>query len=367
MLSHELRNPLGAMVSATGLLKAIDSQNDVQVRTVEILERQARQMARLLDDLLEASRVTQSKIHLRRRVVDLRDTAAEAAEAVRSQAEAKGLDFEVDLGADPLHVYGDTARLQQIQINLLNNAVKYTARGGRMSLRLKREDSWATIRVTDNGDGIPTQMLDSIFDLFVQAKHTLDHAEGGLGVGLTLVRTLVEMHGGSVNARSDGAAKGSEFTVRLPLTAVSQMAHTEDPLRQSGPAPGTTVLVVEDNEDSRELLCTMLTQAGLCCYGAADGWAALRLLDEVCPQIVILDVGLPGMDGLEVARRIRSSRQRGGLCLIALTGYGRASDRQATTQAGFDYHLVKPVQPDELLTVLARAQASGDLSSGALH
>jgi two-component system, chemotaxis family, CheB/CheR fusion protein len=358
MLSHELRNPLGAVVSATAMLKALDSQNGVKARPVEILERQSRQMARLLDDLLEVSRVTQNKIELRRCVVDLRQIAAEAAEAVRSQAEEKRLELKINLEEEPLSVFGDPTRLQQIQINLLNNAVKYTRPGGTISLWAGRDDNQAVIRVKDTGDGIPPQMLDSVFELFVQARHTLDHSEGGLGVGLTLVRALVEMHGGTVSARSDGDGTGSEFAVRLPLTTLATSPDALQDSSLSAPPAGTTVVVVEDNADSREMLCTMLTHTGLSCYGAADGWAALRLIDEVSPEIVLLDVGLPGMDGLEVARRVRANPRHRGVRLIALTGYGQASDRQATREAGFDYHLVKPVQPEELLAVLAHLRTS---------
>jgi two-component system CheB/CheR fusion protein len=236
--------------------------------------------------------------------------------------------------------------------------VKYTRPGGTISLWAGRDDNQAVIRVKDTGDGIPPQMLDSVFELFVQARHTLDHSEGGLGVGLTLVRALVEMHGGTVSARSDGDGTGSEFAVRLPLTTLATSPDALQDSSLSAPPAGTTVVVVEDNADSREMLCTMLTHTGLSCYGAADGWAALRLIDEVSPEIVLLDVGLPGMDGLEVARRVRANPRHRGVRLIALTGYGQASDRQATREAGFDYHLVKPVQPEELLAVLAHLRTS---------
>jgi two-component system CheB/CheR fusion protein len=358
MLSHELRNPLGAVVTATALLKAADSLRGTPPHTVEILERQSKQMARLLDDLLEVSRVTRNKIELRRRVVDLRLIAGEAADAVRSQMADKDLEFTSDFGSEPLWIYGDAARLQQVQINLLSNAVKYTAPGGRISMRAAREDSGAVIRIRDNGAGIAPHLLDSIFELFVQARQTLDHAGGGLGVGLTLVRALVEMHGGTVNARSDGDGAGSEFTVRLPLTALSAEAQMPDDAALSAPPPGTTVVVVEDYADSRDVLCAMLSGAGLVCHGAPDGPAALRLVDEVSPDILILDVGLPGMDGLEVARRIRANPRHNGIRLIALTGYGQAGDREATRRAGFDHHLVKPVQPAELLRALAEVQPS---------
>lgn len=358
MLSHELRNPLGAVVTATTMLKGAGTQNSLQERTVSVLERQSRQMARLLDDLLEASRVTQNKIELRRRVVDLRLIAGEAADAVRSQMQDKGLDFTVDLDPEPLWMNADAARLQQIQINLLSNAAKYTASGGRVSLRVRHEANGAAIRVKDNGAGIAPQMLESVFDLFVQGRHTLDHSNGGLGVGLTLVRALVEMHGGTVTAHSDGDGTGSEFVVRLPLTTLSDPALAQDESPMSTPAAGTTVVIVEDNADSREMLCAMLTREGLVCHDAPDGLTGLRLIDEVSPDVVILDVGLPEMDGLEIARRIRANSRHVDVRLIALTGYGQTGDRLATTQAGFDCHLVKPVQPAELLALLARLQPS---------
>jgi two-component system, chemotaxis family, CheB/CheR fusion protein len=353
MLSHELRNPLGAVVSAIAMLKGA-GQSGTSTRPVEILERQSQQMTRLLDDLLEASRVTQNKIELRRAVVDLRTIAAEAADAVRAQMKERNLEFTVDLDAEPLWVFGDSARLHQIQFNLLTNAVKYTPRRGAVSLRVARDGNGAAaIRVGDNGAGIPSQMLESVFDLFVQAKHTLDHADGGLGVGLTLVRALVEMHGGTVTARSDGDGRGSEFTVCLPLTSHSEASAPEDAMPLSLPV-GITVVLVEDNADSREMLGAILAKAGLTCHSAGDGNAALALIDAVSPNVVILDVGLPGMDGLEVARRIRSNSRHEAVRLIALTGYGLDSDRRATTEAGFDDHLVKPVKPEKLLATLAR-------------
>jgi two-component system CheB/CheR fusion protein len=225
-------------------------------------------------------------------------------------------------------------------------------------LRVRRDGSDAVVGVDDNGAGIPPPMLESVFDLFVQARHTLDHSGGGLGVGLTLVRALVEMHGGTVTARSDGDGKGSEFAVRLPLTTVAAPAQAEGAPPASVMPAGMTVVVVEDNADSRDMLCAMLTNAGVACHGAADGAAGLSLVDEVGPGIVILDVGLPEIDGLEVARRIRANPRHAAVRLIALTGYGQVSDRKATSEAGFDYHLVKPVQPAELFAVLARLRTS---------
>ena len=354
MLSHELRNPLGAVVSATSMLKATEGKDNSHARSIDVLERQSRHMARLLDDLLDASRVTQNKIELRRRAVDLRLVASEAADAVGPQVRERGLELTLDLAKEPLWVNGDATRLQQIQINLLNNALKYTPRGGHVTLSVVPDGNGAAVvRVGDDGVGIPSHMIDSVFDLFVQGKHTLDHADGGLGVGLTLVRALVEMHGGTVNAHSDGDGKGTEFTIRLPITAPPDTTQVVDRVSAPGVPFGLKVVVVEDNADSREILCSMLQLAGASCHGAADGRTALALIDKVMPDAVILDVGLPRMDGLEVARRIRSNPRHAGVRLIALTGYGLASDRQATAEAGFDHHLVKPVQPAELFSAIA--------------
>ena len=351
MLSHELRNPLGAVVTATEMLKAGDADN-LHGRTIDVLQRQSRHMARLLDDLLDASRVTQNKIELRRRVFDVRSVATEAADALRSQVRERGLDLSIDLPNEPMWIHGDGTRLQQVFLNLLNNAIKYTPRGGHVRLTAAPDGNAALIRVRDDGAGIPPHMVDSVFDLFVQARHTLDHSDGGLGVGLTLVRALVELHGGTVTARSDGDGKGSEFEVRLPMTSAPAESQ---PRERSTPAipPGTTVVVVEDNADSLEMLCSMLTLAGATCHSAGDGRSALALLDKVSPDVVILDVGLPHLDGLEVARRIRSNPRHAGVRLIALTGYGLTSDRRATAEAGFDYHFVKPVQPADLLKAIA--------------
>jgi two-component system, chemotaxis family, CheB/CheR fusion protein len=352
MLSHELRNPLGAIVTATAMLRSDLHHPLDQGQVMGVLERQSQQMARLLDDLLEASRVTQNKIDLRKRVLDLRTVAAEAADAVRGSMDAQGLQFEVELEGEPIVVEGDPARLQQIQVNLLSNAAKYTSRGGHVRLQVSREPGTAVIRVQDDGTGIPPTMLDSIFDLFVQSSRTLDRAAGGLGVGLTLVRALVQMHGGTVNAYSDGEGRGSRFVVHLPLAA-GQTAEPPELERARPALPETArVVIVEDNSDSREMLCALLEHAGFECHAAAAGASGLVLVDDVRPDIVIVDVGLPEMNGFEVARRIRANPRHEGVCLIALTGYGQASDRAASSRAGFDEHLVKPVHAEQLLALL---------------
>ncbi|MET0795620.1 MAG: chemotaxis protein CheB [Polyangiaceae bacterium] len=354
MLSHELRNPLGAIVSATTLLKdkSVDPQQHTKV--LEIVERQAQQMARLLDDLLEASRITQDKIELRRTVLDLRTVVRDAADAVRGLMEARGLAFSVELDPDPLYVDGDAARLQQVSVNLLSNAAKYTPRGGHVALRATRQANEATIVVSDDGLGIPKEMLESAFELFVQSRRTLDRAEGGLGVGLTLVRGLVTKHGGHVHARSEGEGKGSEFDVHLPI--VDAPPAEEPAQRPSGVElpRGAKVVVVEDNADSREVLCTLLTHAGFDCSSSDNGTAGLALIDDVGPVVAIIDIGLPEIDGLELARRIRQSSNHPGIYLIALTGYGQEGDRRMALAAGFDEHLVKPVDFGALQRLLER-------------
>ncbi len=357
MLSHELRNPLGAIVSAIALLKL--QKGATPGRLVELLDRQSRQMARLLDDLLEVGRVTQNKIELRKRVLDLTTVTREAAAAVEDMIAGRGIRLDVEIGPEPLRVEGDPARLQQIQVNLLSNAAKYTERGGHVVLQALREGDAAVIRVRDDGAGISHEMLDSVFDLFVQSNRTLERSAGGLGVGLTLVRSLVSMHGGTVLAASDGVGKGSEFTVRLPLTASAEATPPARPDRVHIPE-GATIVIVEDNTDSRELLSELLAGAGFDCRTATNGPDALTLIEEVRPHIAILDVGLPGMDGFEVARQLRSNRAHDGTFLIAMTGYGRASDRDMAKSVGFDRHLVKPVDADELLALLGQMQAAND-------
>jgi CheY-like chemotaxis protein len=262
----------------------------------------------------------------------------------------------MEIADDAMYVSGDATRLQQIQVNLLSNAAKYTPRGGHVHLSCKREGDWAVLGVRDDGAGIAPNMLESVFELFVQSNRTLDRAAGGLGVGLTLARSLVSMHGGSISACSDGEGKGSHFTVRVPLAAVPARVEPEPQQVRRRVAKGIKVVVVEDNEDARDLLCVFLRRAGFECAAADSGPAALTLIERVNPDIAILDVGLPEMDGFEVARRLRADPKYANLILLALTGYGRASDRVTAREAGFDEHLVKPVRAEQLLGVLAEMQ-----------
>ncbi len=352
MLSHELRNPLGAVVAATSLLRK--NRPEKRDALLQVIERQSKHMARLLDDLLEASRVTQDKIELRKKLLDLRPVIKDAADSVRNLMETRGHELAMDIDSLPVLVKGDDARLLQINVNLLSNAAKYTPRGGRIVVEGKRDGEHAVIRVRDNGVGIPRHMLDTVFDLFVQSRRTLDRSEGGLGVGLTLVRSLVSMHDGTVTAHSDGDGKGSEFVVRLPLAASLEA----EPEQESSQRPtarlkdGAKILVVEDNPDARHILCDLLELAGFECHPAADGESALVTLAEVCPDAAIVDIGLPVIDGFEFARRVRSEPASSHIYLIALTGYGRPVDRAQALGAGFDEHLVKPVDNRTLLWLL---------------
>jgi two-component system CheB/CheR fusion protein len=353
MLSHELRNPLSAIVTAVSMVR-LAGVSDKQTRLVQVLDRQSKQMARLLDDLLDVSRVTQSKIELKRSAVDLRAVIRDAAEAMRSQLTSREISFRSELDTQPLTIDGDAARLQQVIVNLLHNAAKYSERGGNVLLTAKREAAWAVVRVRDDGAGIAPQMLDSVFELFVQANRTLDRAQGGIGVGLTLVRALVDMHGGSVAARSEGVGKGSEFEIRLPLVNAVPTRSEGDGEQGEAPVPkGATVVVVEDNEDGRELLCEVLRGAGYNCHAAADGEEGLELIARMRPEAAVVDIGLPALDGLELARRVRRDPGLGSVFLVALTGYGRDTDRETAQRAGFDAHLVKPTDPQALLRLFA--------------
>jgi two-component system, chemotaxis family, CheB/CheR fusion protein len=359
MLSHELRNPLGAMVTATRLLQSNDSLPERRQRLLDVLSRQSQQMARLLDDLLEASRVTQNKIELRKRTMDIRDIVRDAVDAARELMQTRQIELELDVQDRPLLVDCDPARLQQILANLLSNAAKYTPLGGHVEVRARSEGDAAVLEVEDDGVGIPKETLPDVFELFVQSTRTLDRAEGGLGVGLTLVRGLVERHGGSVEARSAGAGQGSQFVVRLPLSHESPAVLSPSeakPMFNSDSTP-LKVVIVEDNDDSRMMLCELLELSGFECHTAATGRLGVDVITETRPDVALVDIGLPELDGLEVAKLLRQDPKLEKLLLIALTGYGQREDREAARRAGFDTHLVKPVDFDALLGLL-RAHAA---------
>jgi len=352
MLSHELRNPLAAVVAATELMKGDRSKTGERPEILQVLDRQSHQMARLLDDLLDASRVTQNKIELRKTPLDLRSVIDDAVAATRALLDSQGLELSLDISDVELHINGDQSRLQQVYSNLLTNAAKYTPSGGHVWLQATAEGDHAVVRIRDDGVGIAPDMVEAIFDLFVQPNRTLDRSQGGLGVGLTLARSLVEMHGGTLAVRSEGEGKGSTFEVRLPLSTTR--AETVPTRTPSAIRKGSRIVVVEDNIDAREMLCHLLTRAGFECEAVGDGLTAISTIATFKPQAAIIDVGLPGIDGFEVARRIRSDPRFEKVTLVAVTGYGQHNDRALAREAGFDVHMVKPVKFDELLKLLAR-------------
>jgi PAS domain S-box-containing protein len=350
MLGHELRNPLAPIVSALQLLKLRDDKRSA--REHQVIERQVRQMIHLIDDLLDVSRISRGKIELKKAPMDLRDALAKATEIAIPLFERKRQDFEVKVPPFPLVVEGDDARLTQVFANLLNNAAKYTREGGQITLTVRHNKTHIVVEVQDNGIGIEPDLLSRVFELFVQGYQDADRAEGGLGIGLTLVRSLVQLHGGEVEARSGGVDAGSTFLVRLP--AVDQGVEIEPPpapraITSAAPGKRRRVLLVDDNEDARMLLADVLARFGHSVEAAADGPAALAVLEVFKPDVAILDIGLPGMDGYELASRIREMPAHKQLRLLALTGYGQPEDVMHTKNAGFDVHLVKPIDVERLL------------------
>jgi signal transduction histidine kinase len=368
MLAHELRNPLAPILHALSILRlGTDGPAGAQAR--EIMERQVRHMARLVDDLLDVSRITRGKIELRVQPVELAAVVDRVVESTRPLVEAQSHRLEVTLPPGPVRLLADPVRLEQVLANLVNNAAKYTDPGGRIWLTAAPEDGELVFRVRDTGIGIPPELLPRVFDLFTQADAALDRSRGGLGIGLTLVKNLVRLHGGIVEARSEGPGLGSEFLVRLPLGAEQcpqKYPKPETPWPNSEGQPGAAdaiepaaearrLLVVDDNEDAAQTLAALLTIAGHQVRVVHDGLAALEAADSYHPEAILLDIGLPGMSGHEVARQLRERTGPERPLLIALTGYGQEEDRRRSLEAGFDCHLVKPVDPPELLRLLGGA------------
>jgi two-component system CheB/CheR fusion protein len=309
-------------------------------------------MGRLLDDLLDVSRITRNKIEVRKRVVDLRDISREAIEAIKPSLDERDLQLAVDLPDEPVMVCGDPARLQQIQVNLLSNAVKFTPPGGQVWLTIRSDDGHAVLRVRDTGVGVPLAMRDKIFDLFVQLDGAPGKADGGMGVGLTLVRALVQLHEGEICMRSGGEGQGSEFTVRLPLdTSGARPAKEKTSLAILA---GVRLLLIEDQSDLRIVTTRLLEAMGCEVYATGDGVEGINAVSRFVPDAALIDIGLPDLDGYEVARRIRGLPDRQSLPLIALTGFGNQADRQKALESGFHAHMVKPVDVNQLAAVLAR-------------
>jgi PAS domain S-box-containing protein len=359
MLSHELRNPLAPMRSALSVMQIAPLDDPVQAQSRAVIERQVTNIARLVDDLLDVSRVTAGTIKLRKEPVDLFDVIASAVESSLPLITDRGHRLEQYLPDERVVVEGDLMRLTQVIINLLNNAAQYTPEGGRVRVRVEASVETARIRVQDTGEGIPRQMLAEVFSLFVQGERSLDRSDGGLGIGLTLARRLVEMQGGTICATSDGPGLGSEFVVELPLLQVRSEATEASSVvesdERSKPVRGRRILLVEDMPDVAEGMEMILKFWGHEVHVVHDGQEALKLIHEVRPEVVLLDIGLPGMSGYEVAKKLREIPELQPMTLIALTGYGQQKDKKEAFAAGFDHHLVKGDSLDALQVLLCEA------------
>lgn len=353
LLAHELRSPLSPILNALNIQRQIKTDDPLLQQAGDIIERQVGQMVRLVDDLLDVGRITKGKLRLSKEPVELRVVVNRAAEDVRTLIDARKHDFSMSLPLRPIWVNADPARLEQIVVNLLNNAAKYTHPGGLIRINVYQDGTEAVVKVSDNGPGISSEMLPRVFDLFTQGNGTLGHSQGGLGIGLALVRNLVEMHDGSVQAHSAGLKQGCEFTVRLPAIsdtlgpetkiAVERIQHTTRGLR---------IMVVEDNVDSADSLSMLLRLHGNEVLVARTGPTALDVASDIKPHVVLLDIGLPGMDGYQVARCLREQPEFENTVLCALTGFTPSdADRRRHQETGFDYHFVKPVNLERLLEV----------------
>jgi signal transduction histidine kinase/ActR/RegA family two-component response regulator len=349
-LGHELRNPLAPLLTALKLLKTTGTQDPVAIRVGAVMDRQVNHLVRLVNDLLEVSRITRGLIDVQREPLDLAFVVHSAVDTSRPAVDEAGHELSVELPAEPVTVYGDAVRLTQVFANLLTNAAKYTNAGGRIRIGVRREGGRALVSVRDNGIGIAADQLQAVFEMFTQVDRSNRRAQGGLGIGLTLVRSLVTMHGGRVEACSAGLGCGSEFVVDLP--AVAERAATA--LEADAPAefPRRRILVVDDNCDAAEMLADLLRVLGATVSVAHTGRAALDTLASFDPDAVLLDIGMPDMDGYEVARRIRATPDYRGVLLIALTGFGQEHDQRRSRDAGFDHHVVKPADIDGLRHLL---------------
>ena len=351
-LAHELRNPLAPMSNMLEVVKRADGDGEVIKRAHETLERQLGQMIRLVDDLLDLNRVTHDRLELRRSEVELSSVIQQAVEVARPLVDSAGHHLIVDLPDEPIYLNADRARLAQVFGNLLNNSCKYTRPEGTVSLSAKRVGDEVVVVVKDNGAGIPQDKLNSIFDMFMQVDGTSDQSQGGLGIGLTLVKRLTEMHGGSIEARSAGEGQGSEFIVRLPVLNQTSVETQDGRTVESESKPKRRVLIVDDNRDSADSLAMLLGITGNKTYMAHDGVEAVEAIEKHRPEVVLLDIGLPRLDGHEVCRHVREKPWGKDIVMIALTGWGQDDDRRRSEEAGFNGHLVKPVDYDKLLALL---------------
>jgi signal transduction histidine kinase/ActR/RegA family two-component response regulator len=355
-LAHELRNPLAPIRMAVEIVRR---RRPTSGQALDIIDRQVDQLTRLVDDLLDVSRITRGKVELRKEWVDLRSVVTRALEGVQPALDASGHRPQLELPTVPLHVHGDPARLSQALGNLLHNATKHTAPGGQIALSVSQVGAEVAISVRDDGAGIPPEMMPRIFELFTQADTSLERSHGGLGLGLTIAQQIVEMHGGSIVATSEGVGRGSEFTIRLPYEATRvQPTPSRESRTDVAEYGGRRVLVVDDNHDAADSLAAVLELTGNEVRTAYGGREALRTSRSFRPEIVFLDIGMPEMNGLDVARRLRQQEETRNAHIIAMTGWGQDADRRRAKAAGFDDHLVKPVAPEAVAEVLARGSGS---------
>ncbi len=353
-LAHELRNPLAPLRNGLQVMKLARHDANAVEQARAMMERQLRQMVHLIDDLLDLSRVSRDKVELRKERVPLTKVVYQAVETSRPLIDTNGHDLIVDIPPEAIYVDADPIRLAQVIANLLNNAAKYTDRGGRVTLTVERQGSAAVISVRDTGIGIPAHMLPKVFDIFTQVDRGLDRSQGGLGIGLSLVKKLVEMHGGTVEARSEGHGMGSEFVVRLPVAlSLAGRPGVEDPGLKTTPAARRRILVVDDNKDSANSLAMLLRIMGNETQTAHDGLETLDVGAAFHPDVILLDIGMPKMDGYQTARRIRQEPWGKNVVLVAQTGWGQEGDIRRSHEAGFDTHMVKPVDPAALEQLLA--------------
>lgn len=353
-LAHELRNPLAPISNAVQVLRRPGAHDVESVESSsELLERQVAQMSRLVDDLLDMSRITSGRIELRKERVDMATVVTQAVETTRSQFRGMNQDLTISMPDQQVLVHADPARLTQVLGNLLNNACKFSDRGGKVWLTVTPQNGDIEISVRDNGIGMTPDELPRVFDMFTQLDTSLERSRDGLGIGLTLVRTLVELHGGSITALSEGRGRGSEFVVRLPRVAAGETIPepTDDTLAPS--APRRRILIVDDNADGALSLSMLLELSGHETFTANDGYEALAQFERTRPDVALVDIGLPGLNGFEVARRIRELPFGRDAVLVAVTGWGQADDRARSREAGFDAHLVKPVNNQELTKLMA--------------
>jgi len=352
-LAHELRNPLAPMRTALEIMRLAPHNESAREQAQQVLDRQLKQMGRLIDDLLDLSRISHGKLDLRRETVTLRAVLESAVEITRPTIEAQRHTLEIELPPDPVYLHADPTRLLQVFSNLLNNAAKYTEHGGRIALIAKREGDNVIVRVKDNGIGIAPDNLQRVFEMFTQVGRSIEQSRGGLGVGLALSQWLVRLHGGTIAVKSDGLGYGSEFCVRLP--AANDVQSPAHPVPDAGVAgvSGWRVLIVDDNRDFADSLGSVLRLAGNEVCVTYDGLEAVATAGMWRPDVVLLDIGLPLLNGYDTARRIRDTLGKRQPVLIAITGWGQAADRRRSRAAGFDHHLVKPVDPAALIALIA--------------